>query len=216
MKRNKKPLNASAERVLAEGLRRGDADNRIQRDVRLRTGARVKLDEIKHRREKNRRLVETKQYLKRKGADLVAEFLEKARGGGDPSDLQTVLTNAVYLDLLRRYAAEEEPLDGIGMKELLKLSNDYWKMRIASRGAAGAGGAGLPASRALELVEEIGGAMAAEPALKKAFEPMREKLADAVRLCYGAEEYESARVDQAKLQELAEKYEEAEGGAANG
>lgn len=215
MRRNDPPreLSAPAERVIADGLRRDENDTKIQREIRRRLGESVTRDEIAYRRDVYRRTVEAKQYLKRKGADLVSEFLEKAMGGGDISELQTVLSNAVYLDMLRRYAAEEEPLDGIGMKDLLKLTNDYERIRLASRRADGKGAKGLPVARALEFVELIGAAVSADPAAEKAAGPLREKLAEAVRSCYGAEEIEEARAEQELLQEITEKFER--GGGVN-
>ncbi|MGK7346297.1 MAG: hypothetical protein ACNS63_10880 [Candidatus Nitrospinota bacterium M3_3B_026] len=82
----------------------------------------------------------TRSRVKREGARIVEDFLKKAREGADVEDMAAVLENAVYRDILRRYADAADPLAAMTMENILKLDLSYRSARLAKSKANGAGG----------------------------------------------------------------------------
>ena len=72
-----------------------------------------------------------KSEIKREGTRLVREFLHRAKEGADVDDMAAVLENAVYHDLLRRYADAGDPLVSMTMDQLLKLDLSYRSARLS-------------------------------------------------------------------------------------
>lgn len=200
----RKALSPVAARMIGDGLRKIATPAEIQAEVNTVLGEAVPLNVIAARKENRDETVQTKLFFKRKGADFVRDFLDKARGGEDVSELETVLTHAVYLDLLRRYATEAGLLDNIEPKELLKLANEYRKTRISSLRAGEAQGKRMTARAGLELLDVIASGLVPGSALAVAFEGRKEALMEKIKTWFDAEEYESAKEDFDAMQELAQ------------
>ncbi len=197
-------ISPKAQEMITDCLRRNMTPRQVQTKLRKSFGLRITQDEITMRRERYEKVSNTKLFFKRKGADIVQEFLEKARGGIDVSDLETVLTNAVYLDLLRRYAIES---DEINFKDLLKLTSDFRKTRIASLKAGVKTEKILDAKNAFGLLSAFGQTLQGDEGLKGAFEKHKEQLLETMKTFFTEEEFDSARDDSETMQKLAESYE---------
>lgn len=81
-----------------------------------------------------------KGEAKREGARIIHEFLDNARQGADVDDMAALLEQALYRDILRRYAAAGDPLVSMTMDELLKLAVAY-SASVQARRRDGKGGA---------------------------------------------------------------------------
>lgn len=70
---------------------------------------------------------------KREGARLVRGFLKMAKEGADIDDMAAALEQAVYRDILRRYAEAGDPLVSMTMEQLLRLDLSYRSARLSKR-----------------------------------------------------------------------------------
>ncbi|VAX21100.1 hypothetical protein MNBD_NITROSPINAE02-501 [hydrothermal vent metagenome] len=77
--------------------------------------------------------VAIKSSAKREGARVVHEFLEKALSGNDVDDMAAALENAVYRDILRRYADAGDALVSMTMEQVLKLEMTYRASRLTQK-----------------------------------------------------------------------------------
>ena len=71
-----------------------------------------------------------KRSAKKEGADLVEKFLQNARDGADVDDLAALIEQALYRDIVRRYAEGRGEIDQLGISELFKLDISYRKIRL--------------------------------------------------------------------------------------
>jgi hypothetical protein len=80
-------------------------------------------------RERNR----TKTEAKREGAEIAQRFLERVKAGdeADVEEMSALIENALYRDILRRYAEKNEVMADISFERLLKLDLSYRKLRLA-------------------------------------------------------------------------------------
>ncbi|VAX15343.1 hypothetical protein MNBD_NITROSPINAE04-1950 [hydrothermal vent metagenome] len=72
-----------------------------------------------------------KYGAKREGALLVQEFLQKVKDGVEVDDMAAALEQAVYRDILRRYADAADPLITMTMEQVLKIDMSYRSARLA-------------------------------------------------------------------------------------
>ena len=211
MKRTKYvPLapSAAAMKIARHGFRNGLAYDRIQRDIKKALGENVPPKKMREKHQEYEMNLEAKRHFKRKGADMVDAFLARAKGGEDVSELQSVLSHAAYLDLLRRYSdAEEHGLDELPIKEWLKLAGDFQKIRLASLKAGVKGHKGLTAPLALELIETIIAELSPSDPPPRSYERAREKLRARVAALYEEKEFAGALADHDLMQHIMENYE---------
>ncbi|MFQ5432928.1 MAG: hypothetical protein ACE5EN_10530, partial [Nitrospinota bacterium] len=80
-------LSPEAEALISDGMRAGHTVHKIQRDLRNKLGEKISLKTLSQKKDSHDRQVGTKKLFKKKGADIVRKFLEKAKEGGDVSDL---------------------------------------------------------------------------------------------------------------------------------
>ncbi len=211
-------VSPDAEKIITNGHRVGSKPRVIQKEIKSKLNERVlvkvisgKLSALDLRKEKI-------LWLKRKGATIVREFLEKAKGDADTSVLQAVLANAVYHDLLIRYAGEEGILEEIPIKDLLKITSDYEKLRLSAlRSEKGSKEKnGMNAGQAIELLDVFEKELNGNKELKKAFLEKKSGLTEKLKEIFSDEEFETAMVDYEALQKLKEKYERTRHDGANG
>lgn len=72
-----------------------------------------------------------KSEAKKEGSRIVREFLEKAKNGVDVDDMEAALEQAVYWDILRRYAQAGDAFVSMTMEQILKLEISYRAARLA-------------------------------------------------------------------------------------
>ena len=72
-----------------------------------------------------------KANAKKEGAQLIEKFLNGAKEGAEVDDLAALLEQALYRDILRRYADSGEPLVSMTMEQLLNLDLKYRNTRLA-------------------------------------------------------------------------------------
>lgn len=213
-------VSPEAEAVIAEGLRAAHTPHKIQRRVRKDFGEKITLKAIALKKENHEREIGTKKQFKKKGADIVRRFLEKAKEGGDVSDLQAVLEQAVYFDCLRRYAADEDGfLKNVNSKDLLKITHDYQKARLQKLGAKpDSKNSKLPFSpaHAIQLLGIVEESLSDSPDLKAAFAGRREGLMKKIKPMFNREEFEAAAEDCETMQRIREKYELSKPGKSSG
>jgi len=203
-------VSPEAEVLIADGLRAGHTPRTIQTRIRKKLEEKITLKTISQKKENHDRQVGTKKLFKQKGADIVRKFLEKAKEGGDVSDLQAALEQAVYRDCLRRYAAEEDNfLQDVNTKELLKITHDYQKARLRAASANSSNGARFTFSpvHAIELLGIVEESLSDSPELKTAFASRRETLMKKIKPLFNREDFEAASDDYDAMQKIREKYE---------
>jgi len=201
---SRSPLPPKAQEMLTDCLRRDMTPKQVQMRLNKSFGVRLSQDDIAVRKAHYEKITQTKLFCKRKGADIVRDFLEKARDGADVSDLETVLTNAVYLDLLRRYALES---DDITFRDLLKLTSDFRKARVAAMKTGAKPEKALTAQNAMELIQAFEQALQDDESLKGAFEKQKECLLEMTKAFFETKEFDAAREDYETMQRLARNYE---------
>lgn len=81
--------------------------------------------------------VSLKADAKKEGAQLIEKFLNSAKDGVEVDDLAALLEQAVYRDILRRYAESGEPLVSMTMEQLLNLDLKYRNTRLAQKRQGG-------------------------------------------------------------------------------
>lgn len=211
-------LSPDAEKIISGGLRCGDSAKKIQNRIKKELDEKVAQKTINNLKTVYDRSLRTKRFFKKKGADIVREFLEKAKGGTDVSDLQAVVTQAVYTDLFRRYESEDDALKGIGMKDLLMLTRDYQKLNLACKRAMEITNSktGTTALQSVQLLDLMESAFDDDPALKKAVAERRPAIMEKFKSLFGSEEFHSAMEDYESLQQVKEKYEESKSRTASG
>ena len=203
-------LSPAGEALVAEGVQAGHTIHKIQRKLRVELKEKISLKTLAQKKENHQRKIGTKKLFKKKGADMVRNFLEKAKEGGDVSDLQAVLEQAVYFDCLRRYAADEDNfLQDVNTKELLKITHDYQKARLRQASASSSNGAKSAFSpvHAIELLGIVEESLADIPELKSAFLKRRESVMEKIKPLFNPEEFKAASEDYEALQKIREKYE---------
>ncbi len=209
--------SAAAMKIARQGFRDGLNYDRIQRDIKKALGENVPPKKLHEKYVEYEMKLEAKRHFKRKGADMVAAFLERAKGGEDVSELQSVLSHAAYLDLLRRYAdAEDGGLDELPLKEWLKLAGDFQNIRLASLKAGVKGHKGLTAPRALELIDTIIAELSPPGETTRLYEQARETLRAHVAELYDEKEYAAAMADHELMQHIMENYERHQQSAVGG
>ncbi|HEB72202.1 MAG TPA: hypothetical protein ENI77_06220 [Nitrospirae bacterium] len=77
--------------------------------------------------------VSLKADAKKEGALLIEKFLSNAKEGVEVGDLSALLEQAVYRDILRRYAQSGEPLVSMTIEQLLNLDLKYRNTRLAQK-----------------------------------------------------------------------------------
>lgn len=75
--------------------------------------------------------ISLKAEAKKEGAQLIEKFLNGAKDGAKVDDLAALLEQALYRDILRRYANSGEPLVSMTMEQLLNLDLKYRNTRLA-------------------------------------------------------------------------------------
>lgn len=98
--------------------------------------------------------ISAKGEAKREGARIIHEFLDNARQGADVDDMAALLEQALYRDILRRYAASGDPLVSMTMDELLKLAVAYSASVQARRKGDGKDG-GKSAENGIYEIERL-------------------------------------------------------------
>ncbi len=211
-------VSPDAEKIITNGHRVGKSPKEIHRKIKSTLNETVFQKVIAERVSALDKRKEKILWLKRKGATIVREFLEKAKGDADTSALQAVLTNAVYHDLLIRYAGEEGILEEIPIKDLLKITSDYEKLRLSSlRSEKGTKAKnGMDASQAIGLLDIFEKELNGNKELKKVFLEKKSGLTEKLKEMFSDEEFETAIVDYEALQKLKEKYERTRHDGANG
>jgi len=203
-------LSPEAETLVAEGVRAGDTPHKIQRKLRKELGKKITLKTLSQKKEIHDRQIGTKKLFKKKGADIVRKFLDTAKEGGDVSDLQAVLEQAVYFDCLRRYAADEDNfLQDVNTKELLKITLDYQKAKLRTVSANSSNGAKFAFSpvHAIELLGIVEESLSDSPELKRAFASRKDNVMKKIKPLFNAEDFEAASDDYEAMQKIREKYE---------
>lgn len=204
-------MSPAAQALIAEGVRAGHTTYKIQRKLRVELKEKISLKTLAQKKENFERQVGTKKLFKKKGADMVRNFLEKAKDGGDVSDLQAVLEQAVYFDCLRRYAADEDNfLMDVNTKELLKITHDYQKARLrqlVSPKTLNGGKYGFSPVHAIELLSIVEETFADLPELKKVFASRREAVMEKIKPLFNKDDFEAASEDFRAMQKIREKYE---------
>lgn len=209
--------SAAAMKIARHGFRNGLAYDRIQRNIKKALGENVPPKKLREKHQEYEMNLEAKRHFKRKGADMVDAFLAQAKGGEDVSELQSVLSHAAYLDLLRRYSdAEEHGLDELPVKEWLKLAGDFQKIRLASLKAGVKAHKGLTAPVALELVETIIAELLPMHLRSDNYEKSRHKLRASVASLYEEKEFAGALADNELMQQIMENYERHQQSAGGG
>lgn len=211
MTRNSQPArapSAAAMKIARHGFRNGFTYDKIQRAIKKELGENVPPKKLHEKYVEYAANLEAKRHFKRKGADMVADFLAQAKGGEDVTELQSVLSHAVYLDLLRRYAdADDHGLEELPVKEWLKLAGDFQKIRLASLKAGVKGHKGLTAPRALELIDTIIAELNPPGGPVQPCERARESLRAHVANLYEEKEFTAAAADHELMQHIMENYE---------
>lgn len=125
----------------------------IQGRLREKLGEKIPRKRIEELKDARRKRVNKKLLFKNTGAKLVGEFLEKAIEGEDVSHLQSVLEHAVYIDCLNRYSTETDAFSDWELKDVIKVANDYKKMRV--KGGPGEKISGALAAKLFDLVRTV-------------------------------------------------------------
>ncbi len=200
-----------AEAIIAELLRSGMTPRRIQNRLRKELGEKVTLNAITRRKVRLEREIGTKKAFKKKGADIVQKFLDGVKEGGDVSDLQAVLEQAVYFDCLRRYAADEDGfLNDMNPKDLLKITHDYQKARLRKAAAgpdSGNSKFAFSPVHAIELLGIVEESLSDSPELKAAFAVRRDGLLEKIKPMFNRDEFETASEDFETMRKIRRKYE---------
>ena len=68
---------------------------------------------------------------KQEGAEMVEQYLNNVRDGVDVDDMTTLLEQALYRDILRRYSQLDDPLVGMTMEQVLKIDIAYRGSRLS-------------------------------------------------------------------------------------
>ncbi len=211
MTRTKQPPcapSAAAMKIARHGFRNDLPYDRIQRDIKKALGENVPPKKLREKYDEYTMNLEAKRHFKRKGADMVDAFLAQAKGGEDVSELQSVLSHAAYLDLLRRYSdAEDGGLDELPIKDWLKLAGDFQKIRLASLKAGVKSHKGLTAPKALELIDTIIAELCPSGETDRLYEKARETLRARVAELYEEKEFTAATADHELMQYIMENYE---------
>ena len=206
---NNETVSPEAEVLIADGLRAGRTPRQIQTLIRKKLEEKVTLKTISQKRENHQSRIDTKKLFKKKGADIVRKFLEKAKEGGDISDQQAVLEQAVYFDCLRRYAADEDNfLQDVNTKDLLKITHDYQKAKLRQlAGASNGAKFAFSPVHAIELLGIVEESFSDSPELKEAFASRRDNLMKKIKPLFNAEDFEAASDDYEAMQRIRAKYE---------
>ena len=207
-KQSSAPPSAAAMKIARHGYRNNLAYDRIQRDIKKALGENVPPKILREKHYEYEMNMEAKRHFKRKGADMVDAFLAQAKGGEDVTELQSVLSHAAYLDLLRRYSeADDHGLDELPIKEWLRLAGDFQKIRLASLKAGVKGHKGLTAPKALELIDTVIAEFSLSNGPTRQHERARERLRAHVAELYDEKEYTAAMADHELMQHIMENYE---------
>jgi len=203
-------LSPEAEMVVRNGARSGHSVHKIQKDIRESLGEKATQKQIARRMEECLRNTDTKKRFKKKGADIVAKFLEGAREGADVRDLQAVLEQAVYFDCLRRYASDENFLLDMSPRDLLKITSEYRKQKLKSASEkAAAAGSKFPFSpvHALEIIALVEESLADAPELRAAVAKRKDTVLKKIEPLFNRREFETAKEDYETMQRIRERYE---------
>jgi len=202
-------VSPEAEILIADSLRAGLSPRQIQRRLREELEEKITLKTISQKKENHDKQIGTKKHFKKKGADIVRKFLEKAKEGDDVSDLQAVLEQAVYFDCLRRYAADEDNfLQDVNAKDLLKITHDYQKARLRQLATVSNGSRfSFSPVHAIELLGIVEESFSDDPELKKAFAARKDKVMKKIKPLFNAEDFEAAGDDYEAMQKIRQKYE---------
>ena len=205
------PPSPAAEAIISDGVRAGHTIHKIQRKLREELKEKISLKTLAQKKEGHDKQIGTKKLFKKKGADIVRKFLDRAKEGGDVSDLQAVLEQAVYFDCLRRYASDEDNfLQEVNTKELLKITHDYQKARLrqlVSPKALNGGKFAFSPVHAIELLSVVEETLSDLPELKRAFASRRESVMEKIKPLFNKDDFEAASEDFRAMQKIREKYE---------
>jgi hypothetical protein len=86
---------------------------------------------VKEMMESHANTITLKADAKKEGAQLIEKFLSGVKDGAEVDDLAALLEQALYRDILRRYANSGEPLVSMTMEQLLNLDLKYRSTRLA-------------------------------------------------------------------------------------
>jgi len=145
----------------------------------------------------------TKKVFKHTGSTIINEFLERAKEGEDVSSIQAVLEHAVYVDSLRRYVAQDEGLESLDIKDVIKITNDYRRLQINSAKASinQNDNEKLSATLAVKLIELVESIFSCNKKLLEEFKNARPSLIKKIKMLVSQDDIPEIEI----LQKLNEK-----------
>lgn len=194
-------VSSEAHSMIESGLASRKSIFKIQRSLREELGERVPRKIISKLKDARKKRLDEKHLFKKTGAKLVGEFLEKAREGEDVSHLQSVLEHAVYIDCLNRYSTDTEAFNDWSLKDVIKVSNDYKKMR--SKGEQGEKLSGVLAAKLFDLVRSI---FLGDAKLEKIFKQKNGNFKKEIENLVAGESFGSELEELEAMQSLYEKH----------
>ncbi len=173
-------LSKTVIEIIKKGLVNGKTGRQIQGQIRRELKEKVTLKVIESFKRAKPIPSDAKRIFpyKQSGAEIVGEFLKGAKEGQDVSHLQAALEHAVYVDSLRRYAMQEEGLESLDIKDVIKITNDYRKLNISSLRAV----KGEPSSEklssalALKLIELVENELSTSETLALEFKSKKQSI----------------------------------------
>jgi len=158
-------FSREATEIITRGIEGGKSKQQIQKLIKDELGEKLTQKQIDEFMKGKKQKVSRSLLFKNSGAHIVREFLEKIKEGEDVSHIQAVLEHAVYVDCLNRYSVEEDAFSDWDIKDVIKVTNDYKKMRLKS-----SAGEKLSGALAAQLIHLIRGEFTRNSTLKKAYQ----------------------------------------------
>ena len=196
-----KDVSAEARSMIDAGFASRRSVFKIQTALREKLGEKVSRKQIEELKAASKNRVNKNLLFKKTGADLVSEFLEKAKDGEDVSHLQSVLEHAVYIDCLNRYSTDTEAFSDWDLKDVIKVANDYKKLR--TKGEQGERFSGALAAKLFDLVRST---FLSDVGLERVFEEKKESFLKEIEHLVADESFRSELDDLETMQALYEKH----------
>ncbi len=117
--------------IIRRGAINGDDWRMVHNDVCRVSPVTQRL--VKQMMERYASDVAIKSEAKKEGSRMVQEFLQKALDGNDVDDMAAALENAIYRDILRRYADAGDALVSMTMEQVLKMEMTYRASRLTQK-----------------------------------------------------------------------------------
>ncbi|MDH5543005.1 MAG: hypothetical protein OEY64_08595 [Nitrospinota bacterium] len=214
MKKRARPtaaeISPEAKEIISRGIEDGKNAIQIQNSIRKSLNRTIPQKQITEYMQGKGEKVSRNLLFKNSGAQIVREFLEKIKVGEDVSHIQAVLEHAVYVDCLNRYSIEEDAFGDWDIKDVIKVTNDYKKMRLKSTT-----GEKLSGALAAKIIQLVRMELANDASLKKAYAKCEKSLIQKFEKLVAEEGLKDDLAELEQMQALYEQFQNNKAGVAD-